>query len=194
MSMTANMNTVEMLTFALSERRSVASDPTRSVTIEVTADGAIHSIRLSDAGRRICAEQLVEMIKQLHATATAEAQQAVKDIVVGFDDDGPGRPQVAMADERTDFAERSPAVETSQEREVRSAEKAVASATFSPTPIRPPMVASAPLDAATTPTGISGRPADVISYDDEDEDEYYRNFSITQQDDYRPRSSRPDNR
>ncbi|WP_405161517.1 hypothetical protein OG203_35070 [Nocardia sp. NBC_01499] len=192
--MTANMNTVEMLTFALSERRTTASDPTRSVTVEVTADGAIHSIRLSDAGRQIPAERLAAMIKQLHTRATAEAQQAVKDIVAGFVDASPGPAPIAGTGEGGNSAGRTRAVETGPESDGLSVGKGVAHPSLSPTPVPGPTAASQSAGAAAALSRVPGRSADVVSYDDEDEDEYYRNFSITQVDDYRPRSNRPDNR
>ncbi|MFI6045323.1 hypothetical protein ACIA8C_27085 [Nocardia sp. NPDC051321] len=188
--MTANMNTVEMLTFALSERRSIASDPTCSVTIEVTADGAIHSIRLSDAGRQLPAEQLTETIKQLHATATAKAQHAVKDVVAGFGDDSAALSPV-VADEGVDLAGRPHATGTSPESAGISAENRIVHPPLSSAPMRPPTAAYSPPSAAASPS-VRQRSADVVNYDDEDE--YYRNFSITQQDDYRSRSNRPEGR
>ncbi|MFE3445002.1 YbaB/EbfC family nucleoid-associated protein [Nocardia sp. NPDC059180] len=150
------MESVDALTYAMSERRSTATSVGGAITVSVTADGSIHSIQLSEAGHRLPADQVADLIKQLHATALAEAQQVVAETMSALGDELP-------------------------------------SADVPPAPTSPPL----PTEVASTrsPSWFAGpvtgaapamRPPQLSTVDSvaDDEDDYYRTLTVTQEDDY----------
>lgn len=205
--MSSDVNQVDLLTFALSEQRTIMTDPTNSVTVELTADGSIKAIRLSESGHRMPPATVAELVVSLHNAGLAQAQQAIEAALFSDADDGsadfgtlppPAAPDVpdpaasssvpAVDVSRTRMVE-EPGLSASPAREVRD----MAAPTDSP-----PRPGSA---AQTAPPGVRSHHADAefvapqaISpsnssdeLDDEDEDEYFRNFSVFEQDDHRRR-------
>lgn len=56
-------------------------------SIDVGPDGSLRAIRLTDYGRRLDPDTLVEAIVRLHATALAEARTSVADAVARVEND-----------------------------------------------------------------------------------------------------------
>ncbi|GEM33194.1 hypothetical protein NN3_42010 [Nocardia neocaledoniensis NBRC 108232] len=56
-------------------------------TVQVSADGALEAIHLTDAARRLDPDSLVAMIIRLHATALSESRAAVAAAVAQLDSD-----------------------------------------------------------------------------------------------------------
>ncbi|WP_147403930.1 hypothetical protein [Nocardia panacis] len=67
---------IDQLQASLKHRAS-ASLPDGAVTVEVCADGSLHRIRLTDTGRGLDADTLLDTVVHLHATALADARQSV---------------------------------------------------------------------------------------------------------------------
>ncbi|MEV0294909.1 hypothetical protein [Nocardia sp. NPDC050710] len=204
-----HLNPIELLTFALSERRTTVSDPTGSVTIEITADGAIQAIRLSDNGRRMTAEHTAEMIRLLHGMALSQAQQAVEAAVGGLEgtqgtDAGLAAasvPEPPLTEPALPIGQQ-PATQNAEEvpqRREPTAPKPLAHsvpdahqprmpATSAPQELVSASRSSYPQDRSTSSTVSQDIPAYEGGHDfeEEDEDEYYQQFSIVQEDDHRP--------
>ncbi|MEU4323072.1 hypothetical protein AB0F85_29950 [Nocardia fluminea] len=56
-------------------------------SVQVSADGALEAIHLTDAGRRLDADTLVDAIIRLHATALARSRQTVNAAIAELDND-----------------------------------------------------------------------------------------------------------
>ncbi|MFI5783161.1 hypothetical protein [Nocardia sp. NPDC051570] len=56
-------------------------------SVDVGPDGSLRAIRLTDSGRRLDPDTLVEAIVRLHATALAEARKSVADAVTRLEND-----------------------------------------------------------------------------------------------------------
>ncbi|MEV6059067.1 YbaB/EbfC family nucleoid-associated protein [Nocardia asteroides] len=69
---------LEYLQEVLLRIRGTASTGDSSVTVEAGANGALHSVRLSESGRRLDPQQLVDHIVALHRLAHAEAGDAMR--------------------------------------------------------------------------------------------------------------------
>ncbi|MEU5405863.1 YbaB/EbfC family nucleoid-associated protein [Nocardia asteroides] len=69
---------LEYLQEVLLRIRGTASSSDSSVTVEVGANGALHTVRLSESGRRLDPQQLVDHIVVLHRLAHAEAGEAMR--------------------------------------------------------------------------------------------------------------------
>ncbi|MGF0319886.1 hypothetical protein [Nocardia fluminea] len=56
-------------------------------SVQVSADGTLEAIHLTDAGRRLDADTLVDAIIRLHATALARSRQTVNAAIAELDND-----------------------------------------------------------------------------------------------------------
>ncbi|MBP2189655.1 YbaB/EbfC family nucleoid-associated protein [Nocardia goodfellowii] len=76
----------EALQEALAIARGTASSPNDMVTVEVGADGTLHSIQLSEQGSRLSATQAAEIIFEIHKIGLARAIAVLNDAVAQIDD------------------------------------------------------------------------------------------------------------
>ncbi|GGK63003.1 hypothetical protein [Nocardia camponoti] len=204
MSMSSDANQVDLLTFALSEQRTIMTDPTNSVTVELTGDGSIKAIRLSEAGHRMGAAMVAELVISLHTAGLAQAQQAIEAALsgdMGLSESGssdlPADPR-AVPSADVVSANNVAAVEASRPFGVSQTapestnpppwpvpmERGVQERTVTSPPPAP--VPSSPTDREQQPCNASS-PAARRTDERGDEDEYYRNFSVFEHDDHRPR-------
>ncbi|MFE1596561.1 hypothetical protein [Nocardia sp. NPDC058705] len=203
MSMSSDANQVDLLTFALSEQRTIMTDPTNSVTVELTGDGSIKAIRLSEAGHRMAAAMVAELVVSLHTAGLAQAQQAIEAALSGdmgmlsessssgLLADPPAVPSadVVTANDVAAVEDYRPAgvsqsaptnpppwpVPVERDVEVRTASN--------PPPTSVPSPPTGPVQQPSSPPPSPARRTDELG----DEDEYYRNFSVFEHDDHRPR-------
>lgn len=68
-------------------RASAASMAGDVATVEVGPDGSLRAIRLTDVGRRLDPDTLVEAIVRLHATALAESRTSVAAAIARIEND-----------------------------------------------------------------------------------------------------------
>lgn len=207
-------NPVDLLAFALSEQRTVMTDPTGSVTVELTADGTITAIRLSEAGHQMTPAMVAEVIMSLHTAGLTQAQQAIEATL--SDGEMPMLPtELHRADasapptpETHAAASPSPTVPTTFSTLERPSELARPSPRPQSTPAQStveqpaldlPLATPRPSTAgvarathpelpAPPPSPRSGpAPKPVYAEDPIDEDEYFRTFSVFEYDDHNPR-------
>ncbi|MFD3508276.1 hypothetical protein [Nocardia sp. NPDC058666] len=69
------------------DRPAQASAPGGVVSVQVSADGALEAIHLTDAGRRLDPDTLVAMIVRLHAAAMAESRGVVAAAIAQLEND-----------------------------------------------------------------------------------------------------------
>jgi len=72
---------------ALTAQRATATSPGGSVTVESSADGRIHAIRLNDRARRADPGALAATIAQVHNAALDTARAAVTDTIARLESD-----------------------------------------------------------------------------------------------------------
>ncbi|MFD4461084.1 hypothetical protein [Nocardia sp. NPDC058480] len=206
--MSSDVNQVDLLTFALSEQRTIMTDPTNSVTVELTADGSIKAIRLTESGHRMTPTMVAELVMSLHTAGLAQAQLAIEaalfsDAGDGLTDQSAVSQPAAPAATPSALSNHLPAVEVSPEGLAEELGLQASPATggdryvAAPTDDSPRLV-SAPGGARThhdganfvapQPAGAKSRPDELVD-EDEDEDEYFRNFSVFERDDHRPRAT-----
>jgi hypothetical protein len=75
--------------------RSAASMAGGVATVEVEPDGSLHAIRLTDVGRRLDPDTLVDAIVRLHAAALAESRKSVAAAIAQIENDPRLRAQAA---------------------------------------------------------------------------------------------------
>ncbi|MFB7877085.1 hypothetical protein ACFC06_17665 [Nocardia sp. NPDC056064] len=197
--MASDANQVDLLAFALSEQRTIMTDPTNSVTVELTADGAIKAVRLSESGHRMTSAMVAELIVSLHTAGLAQAQASLEAALAGslpthsavpVSTPDPAPSFVASAVDHLPAADVSVPVSGmwSAPAETRSSS-------------RPPtdQVVSDPPKAAPLPNVLPAVPdprtADAAPWPSEpdhasepdDEDSYFRSFSVFEHDDHRKR-------
>ncbi|MFE3545395.1 hypothetical protein ACFXK0_20735 [Nocardia sp. NPDC059177] len=209
--MTSTTDPVDLLVFALSEQRTVTTDPTGSVTVELTASGAITAIRLTESGHRMTPAMVAELIMSLHTAGLAQAQKAIEAALA--DAEVPTIPEPDLGDTPATpatpaAAEQTPTVPTDVPTVERSSEPALPNPPPLPAPAertveqpardlpstaRNPATewaAHPPHTAATAPPQIprpGPGPAPGYADDPGDEDEYFRALSVFEYDDHRPR-------
>ncbi|GGK67441.1 YbaB/EbfC family nucleoid-associated protein [Nocardia camponoti] len=192
---------MDELTFALSEQRISVADPTGCVTVEVTADGAIRDIRLSDAGQRMLPQTLVELIVSLHARGLARAREAIEEVLLadmpdlGTPDSLPGAD--AEMRRNTDLAPADPPSEArtvgpgSLDRDaVRTAGDGDPDGRAPDAPVDAAVPDPAPNRALPVAPLTRARRESIFVPKEEDEGEYFRNFSVFAEDNHRPRLGR----
>lgn len=202
-------NPVDLLAFALSEQRTVMTDPTGSVTLELTADGSITAIRLSEAGHRMTPAMVAEVIMSLHTAGLAQAQMAIEAAL--SEGEVPAIPELDLADTPaspsllategpvpaapTDLtAPVQPVPPSTPPWPITPAEHTTAQPSRDQ-PLTSPSASSARAaylphmevpglapDHAPGPNPAPAHPDDPI-----DEDEYFRNFSVFEYDNHHPR-------
>ncbi|UGT53964.1 hypothetical protein [Nocardia asteroides] len=187
------------------------TDPTGSVTVELTADGSITAIRLSDIGHRMKPAMLAELIMSLHTAGLAHAQKAIEAALSA--DEAPAMPAPETGDSPV-----TPTLDVDAADEPETAE----SPTFSsPTPPLPTAAPSPPPWPAHSNSIVEPRACDQLTVapahasgntphdrtssrpqhaspvpnstqpcpdDTADDDEYFRNLSVFEYDDHIPRS------
>ncbi|PKV76798.1 hypothetical protein [Nocardia fluminea] len=212
--MTSTTNSVDLLAFALSEQRMVMTDPTGSVTVELTADGSITGIRLSAAGHRMTPTMVAELIMSLHTAGLAQAQKAIESAL--SDGEVPTMPELDLSDtsappgsETPNPADSSLTAPTtipilghpSEPARLRPPQKSAPAEQTMEQPARdivptPPIPTVEGVVHAThtvmsalppNPRSDPGRPSPVYTDDAADEDEYFRTLSVFEYDDHSPR-------
>ncbi len=206
-------NPIDLLTFALSEQRAVMTDPTGSVTVEVTADGSIVAIRLSETGHHMTPAMVAELIMSLHTAGLAQTQKALEAALSGGET--PANPEPEVADSPaallpqphpTEQPSPDPSAEFhSPAYHLDSAPSASPEFAMSAEPgMQPsqrdePHSATIPVTAGPPPTPRTEvttpaqdarprpRPEPTYADDPADEDEYFRTFSVFEYDDHHPR-------
>ncbi|GAB2699650.1 hypothetical protein [Nocardia thraciensis] len=85
------MADIDPLTGSIERLQNAVSGPATAAApeaaVDVGADGTLRAIRLTDYGRRIDPDTLVEAIVRLHAAALADARRSVADAVTRLEND-----------------------------------------------------------------------------------------------------------
>lgn len=185
--MTTGPESIDQFTFALAEQRTSMTDPTGTVTVEVTADGTIAGIRLTETADRMAPALLAETIMSLHNAGLRAAQDAVQGALLrqlGAEPIGAELGDAGVDVDSTETRAPDPTpVESTAPTPRRTPVPTPAASTAPRRPAPDTAQRAAPTPEPDAPE-VHRAPSNAPEETDLDEDDYFRTFSVFEHDNH----------